>query len=161
LFWSVVKVAKSELCPAYSWFFASTLFSLSTPILVNRFVTMIGVGINHTNLNEALATGVLLGFCGFIAGLCLQHYFLHALGAHQIVTNILNKKIFRHSLKLTMNARGQKQRVGLARATLCDFQLILLDDPLSAVDVDTEKLLCERLLFGEWIEYKEICVTDF
>ncbi|HWU43209.1 MAG TPA: ATP-binding cassette domain-containing protein, partial [Bdellovibrio sp.] len=43
---------------------------------------------------------------------------------------------------------GQKQRVALARAYLSRPQVVLLDDPLSAVDADTENLLCERLLFG-------------
>ena len=36
---------------------------------------------------------------------------------------------------------GQKQRVALARAFLRKPQIVLLDDPLSAVDADTENLL--------------------
>jgi ABC-type multidrug transport system fused ATPase/permease subunit len=54
---------------------------------------------------------------------------------------------------------GQKQRVGLARAILSNPQLILLDDPLSAVDMNTEKMLCERLLFGKWKNTTRIVVT--
>jgi ABC-type multidrug transport system fused ATPase/permease subunit len=54
---------------------------------------------------------------------------------------------------------GQKQRVSLARAYLQKAGLILLDDPLSAVDGDTEKLLCDRLLFGAWKEVTRIVVT--
>lgn len=107
--WSVIKIAKLKLRPAYSWYFASTLFSLLSPLLVHRFVTMIGMGITQTNLYQALIAGILLGFCGIMAGLCMQHYFFHALGAQQIVTNILSKKIFSHSLKLTMQARGKNQ----------------------------------------------------
>ena len=34
---------------------------------------------------------------------------------------------------------GQKQRVSLARAILARTPVILLDDPLSAVDYETEK----------------------
>ncbi len=45
---------------------------------------------------------------------------------------------------------GQKQRVSLARAVFSKPDLVFLDDPLSAVDVETEKQLCDRLLFGEW-----------
>jgi ABC-type multidrug transport system fused ATPase/permease subunit len=45
---------------------------------------------------------------------------------------------------------GQKQRVSLARAAFANPNLVFLDDPLSAVDVETEKQLCDRLLFGEW-----------
>ena len=47
--WSVLKVAKSKLVPAYSWYFVATLFSLMTPVLVNRFVTMISNGITSAN----------------------------------------------------------------------------------------------------------------
>jgi ABC-type multidrug transport system fused ATPase/permease subunit len=54
---------------------------------------------------------------------------------------------------------GQKQRVGLARAVLAHPQLLLLDDPLSAVDDKTENLLCERLIFGEWKDKTRIVVT--
>ena len=54
---------------------------------------------------------------------------------------------------------GQKQRVGLARAFLSNPDLILLDDPLSAVDHDTEKSLCERLIFGGWSQKTRIVVT--
>jgi ABC-type multidrug transport system fused ATPase/permease subunit len=54
---------------------------------------------------------------------------------------------------------GQKQRVSLARAILKFPDLILLDDPLAAVDVHTEDLLCERLLFGEWQNKTRLVVT--
>ena len=40
---------------------------------------------------------------------------------------------------------GQKQRVALARAMLKPCDLLILDDVLSAVDHDTERLLVERI----------------
>jgi ABC-type multidrug transport system fused ATPase/permease subunit len=54
---------------------------------------------------------------------------------------------------------GQKQRVSLARAILKNPKLILLDDPLAAVDVHTENILCERLIFGEWKNKTRVVVT--
>ena len=45
---------------------------------------------------------------------------------------------------------GQRQRVGLARASYAGRELILLDDCLSAVDVDTERRLIDQLILGEW-----------
>jgi ABC-type multidrug transport system fused ATPase/permease subunit len=40
---------------------------------------------------------------------------------------------------------GQRQRVALARALVAKARVIVLDDPLSAVDTHTERLLVERL----------------
>lgn len=54
---------------------------------------------------------------------------------------------------------GQKQRLSLARAVLHKPQLLLLDDPLSAVDGHTETLLAERLLFGEWKSTTLVMIT--
>ena len=54
---------------------------------------------------------------------------------------------------------GQKQRVSLARTVIAEPDLILLDDPLSAVDPHTEDLLVEHLLFGEWKNKTLICAT--
>lgn len=54
---------------------------------------------------------------------------------------------------------GQKQRVGLARAAYIKHPVVLLDDALSAVDVDTERLLFETLLFGEWAQTTRLMVT--
>lgn len=54
---------------------------------------------------------------------------------------------------------GQKQRVNLARAILLNPSLVLLDDPLSAVDFDTEDKLVHRLIFGLWRDKTRIVVT--
>lgn len=54
---------------------------------------------------------------------------------------------------------GQKQRVTLARSVLADAELILLDDPLSAVDVRTENFLVRELLFGYWKSKTRIIAT--
>ena len=54
---------------------------------------------------------------------------------------------------------GQKQRISLARSFLKNPKLILLDDPLSAVDVHTEEQLCDRLIFGAWKDITRIVVT--
>lgn len=54
---------------------------------------------------------------------------------------------------------GQKQRVSLARAAYAQPGIVLLDDPLSAVDVHTESTLVESLLFGAWKSITRIVVT--
>jgi ATP-binding cassette, subfamily B, multidrug efflux pump len=54
---------------------------------------------------------------------------------------------------------GQRQRVSLARAHSFHRPVILLDDCLSAVDVDTEKQLVRDLLNGAWRDRTRILVT--
>ena len=54
---------------------------------------------------------------------------------------------------------GQKQRVSLARAALHPANVVVLDDPLSALDVDTERRIADDLLFGAWNDRLRICVT--
>lgn len=54
---------------------------------------------------------------------------------------------------------GQRQRVSLARAAFFDRPVVLLDDSLSAVDVDTERLLTEQLIQGFWKDRLRILVT--
>ena len=54
---------------------------------------------------------------------------------------------------------GQRQRVGLARAHFHHRNLILLDDTLSAVDVDTEQELIKNLLTGAWKHCTRILIT--
>jgi ABC-type multidrug transport system fused ATPase/permease subunit len=54
---------------------------------------------------------------------------------------------------------GQRQRVGLARAHFADRAVILLDDCLSAVDVDTERRLVNELILGAWRGRTRILAT--
>jgi ATP-binding cassette subfamily B multidrug efflux pump len=54
---------------------------------------------------------------------------------------------------------GQKQRVNLARCGYFDRPVLLLDDCLSAVDVETERLLVQNLFLGAWKNKTRILVT--
>ena len=54
---------------------------------------------------------------------------------------------------------GQRQRVSLARAHYSDRSIILLDDCLSAVDVDTERQLLDHLIEGVWAKKTRLLVT--
>jgi len=54
---------------------------------------------------------------------------------------------------------GQRQRIGLARAHFSDRMIILLDDCLSAVDVDTERRLIQRLIEGAWKKHTRLIAT--
>ncbi|MGZ3770997.1 MAG: ATP-binding cassette domain-containing protein [Bdellovibrio sp.] len=72
------------------------------------------------------------------------------------VENGLNTEIGERGVNLS---GGQRQRVGLARVHYHQAPIMLLDDCLSAVDVDTEQKLFERLLLGAWQSRTRILVT--
>jgi ABC-type multidrug transport system fused ATPase/permease subunit len=108
---SLMKVTRPISFGAYRWLLTHSLLSLATPVLVNRFVTLISRGVDRTSLPEAIGYGVLLGACGLLAGLSLQHYFYQILRVNQMITSILNQRIFKHSLQLTQGAR-QKNQIG-------------------------------------------------
>lgn len=54
---------------------------------------------------------------------------------------------------------GQRQRVSIARAHYFQRPIILLDDCLSAVDIDTERKLVDELICGNWSQYTRLLVT--
>lgn len=72
------------------------------------------------------------------------------------VTDGLSAEIGERGVNLS---GGQRQRIGLARAAYLKRPVILLDDALSAVDVETERLLFESLLFGVWKSATRLMVT--
>lgn len=72
------------------------------------------------------------------------------------VENGLNTEIGERGVNLS---GGQRQRVGLARVHYHQAPIMLLDDCLSAVDVDTEQKLFETLLIGAWGQRTRLLVT--
>lgn len=54
---------------------------------------------------------------------------------------------------------GQKQRVALARACHTDAEVMVLDDPFSALDTATEEHISKELLFGKWADKTRIVTT--
>lgn len=68
----------------------------------------------------------------------------------------LNAEIGEQGINLS---GGQKQRVNLARAARREAEVILLDDPISAVDFHSEQILMDRLIFGHWQGKTRIVVT--
>lgn len=54
---------------------------------------------------------------------------------------------------------GQKQRIALARAFVAEKEVLLLDDPFSALDKDTEKFIFNELIFNKWADKTRIIVS--
>ena len=76
--------------------------------------------------------------------------------ANESLNNGLDTEIGERGVNLS---GGQRQRVGLARAVYFDRPIVLLDDSLSAVDVDTERKLVQNLLLGTWKNRTRILVS--
>jgi len=53
---------------------------------------------------------------------------------------------------------GQKQRVSIARAVIKDPKILILDDPLSAVDADTEEEILKAL--GSYYEERTVLIVS-
>lgn len=68
----------------------------------------------------------------------------------------IETEIGEHGINLS---GGQKQRISLARAVAMSPEIILMDDPFSALDVKTELLISKQLLFEHWAGKTRICVT--
>lgn len=76
--------------------------------------------------------------------------------SNERVENGLNTEIGERGVNLS---GGQRQRVSLARVHYHAAPVLLLDDCLSAVDVDTEQKLFDDLLLGAWKHRTRLLVT--
>eukprot|EP00555_Chaetoceros_dichaeta_P014588 CAMPEP_0198271066 /NCGR_PEP_ID=MMETSP1447-20131203/47679_1 /TAXON_ID=420782 /ORGANISM="Chaetoceros dichaeta, Strain CCMP1751" /LENGTH=118 /DNA_ID=CAMNT_0043963459 /DNA_START=251 /DNA_END=607 /DNA_ORIENTATION=- len=54
---------------------------------------------------------------------------------------------------------GQKARIGLERAVYCDSEVLLLDDPLSAVDSKVARELFTKAIMGLAVRKGGCCVV--
>lgn len=54
---------------------------------------------------------------------------------------------------------GQKARVGLARAVYANKDMILMDDPISALDANVKKKIFENVFLGELKKKTRVLVT--
>ena len=110
-------------------------------------------------LNATLRNNMLFGVNDPAQEAAILKQALHVACLEVDVAKIpggLAAEIGEHGVNLS---GGQKQRVALARAVVQNPSLVLLDDPLSALDDKTEDKIMERLLFGEWNETTKVVVT--
>ncbi|MBX3018814.1 MAG: ATP-binding cassette domain-containing protein [Bdellovibrionaceae bacterium] len=103
LAWTLARESRAFWIPAYVLITLCALASLLSPILVYEFVRTIEAGMPNFELTVAYGLGI--GLAGLASGLLVQHYFARTLGLYQVLTNTINRKLFRHSLGLRKSAR--------------------------------------------------------
>lgn len=137
----LIRVGKSYFVKAFILLFVFTLASLLAPILIHGFVE--NIQSQNKNWWALLSYALALGVSGAASGLFLQHYFYQALQCFQFLVNIINEKLFHHSLKITQNTRGKYQvgdvvnLMGSDSETVGDVCIIL-----------SELLSCLMLIIG-------------
>lgn len=103
---SLLRETPKVWLPATGFFLLFAVMNLLSPVLVNQFVKAIQAGFaSNDELSRAIVLAGLVGATGIVGGVAIQHYFLWYLKWNQIVTNVVNKKIFFHALRLRKDAR--------------------------------------------------------
>ncbi|MDZ4082020.1 MAG: ATP-binding cassette domain-containing protein [Bdellovibrionales bacterium] len=103
---SLLRVSTKIWVPALGFFLLFAAMNLLGPVLVNNFVKAIQKGFSTPDeMKTAMILAALVGTTGIIGGVAIQHYFLWYLKWNQTVTNVVNKKIFFHALRLRKDAR--------------------------------------------------------
>ena len=103
---------------------------------------------------DSIRNNICMGGSNIIKNKLLQACSLErdlSLLPHQLETLIGNRGV-------TLSG-GQVQRIALARVAYDDSDIILLDDPLSAVDLKTEDNLIKDLIFGLWKQKTVLMAT--
>ena len=107
---SLLKVSRRNFIAAISFQILASVFSFATPFLVHAFITRLQIAnFSHEDINQLCLIALGFGFCGAGNGIAIQHYFFQTLKFNQIANNLVNKKIFFHSLKLTAAGKSKYQ----------------------------------------------------
>lgn len=118
LFFSCIKYSKKLFASIIFFQAVATVFSLLTPIALNHVVSELQIltGLESQywtleKLKPLLVWAVLLSFCAVGNGVFIQHYFYRTIQFLQITSQIIEKKVYSHALKLTSTSR-QKYQIG-------------------------------------------------
>ena len=105
---TLLASSKRYWLPQLGFYGLFALMNLLGPVTIHAFVERLQGGfLTPESLLETLLLAFAIGAVGLIGGLSLQHYFRAHLARHQIVTNVINKKIFTHALHLRKEARDR------------------------------------------------------
>lgn len=87
--------------------FLNACLNLATPVLIHEFVRSLEQA--RENPWDTFLLGLVMGLCALFSGLSIQHYFHKILNLYQILTNAVNRKIYRHALRLKKSEKDQLQ----------------------------------------------------
>lgn len=147
---SLLKVSRKNFYKAISFQVLGSAFSFATPFLVHSFITRLQAGnFSENDLLQLCMIAVSFGLCGAGNGIAIQHYFFQTLKFNQIAINLVNKKIFSHSLKLSANAKNKYQVGDIVNYMSSDSDAIA-DGAITTIDLSNAVVLsigCTATLF--------------
>lgn len=147
---SLLKVSRKSFYKAISCQVVGSLFSFATPFLMHAFITRLQQGgLQSQDLLQLCLIALGFGLCGAGNGLAIQHYFFQTLKFNQIATNVVNKKIFSHSLRLSAKAKNRYQVGDIVNYMSADSDAIA-DGCITSIDLSNAVVLsigCTATLF--------------
>jgi ABC-type multidrug transport system fused ATPase/permease subunit len=147
---TLLKASRKNFYKAVTFQFIASLFSFATPFLVHAFISRLEIG-NFTtqDIYQLCFIAVCFGLCGAGNGVSIQHYFFQTLKFNQIAINLVNKKIFQHSLRLSASGKNKYQVGDIVNYMSSDSDAIA-DGCITTIDLSNAVLLsigCTITLF--------------
>ncbi len=147
---SLLKVSRKNFIKAISFQVIASAFSFATPFLVHAFISRLQLGqLTQEDVLQLCLIALGFGVCGAGNGIAIQHYFFQTLKFNQIAINLVNKKIFSHSLKLSASGRNKYQVGDIVNYMSSDSDAIA-DGCITTIDLTNAVLLsigCTAMLF--------------
>jgi ABC-type multidrug transport system fused ATPase/permease subunit len=147
---TLLKASRKNFAKAISFQITGSIFSFATPFVVHAFVSRLQTGTySESDLLQLCLIAVSFGLCGICNGISIQHYFYQTLVFNQIATNLVNKKIFQHSLKLSSAGKNKYQVGDIVNFMGTDSEAIA-DGCITTIDLSNSivmSLSCTAALF--------------
>ncbi len=107
LIWSNLWALGAKFRWAMAYYLSSVLLGLSVPVMVHQFIYLLSHIQEDHSLGNLILLCIILSATVVLQGVLLHHNFYHTLGCEQIGTRALNRKIYRHSLRLSVESRNK------------------------------------------------------
>lgn len=147
---SLIRVSRSSWQKSVALQIVGSLFSFATPFLLHAFISHLQKGsFAADDLMQLIWIAIGFGLCGAGNGIAIQHYFYQTLKFNQITTNLVNKKIFSHALKLSSAAKNRYQVGDIVNYMSSDSDAIA-DASITTIDLANAVILltgCTITLF--------------